>query len=62
MAAVNALWKGNRLMTPIGGGVRIEPWRALESGVVMADKDGNVKKVRDAIDIKALAKDRWWWD
>ena len=29
--AVNAIWRGNTLMTPLGGGVHVEPRQALRS-------------------------------
>ena len=31
-AAVNVFWKGNSLMSPIGGGVNIQPRKAISSG------------------------------
>jgi len=60
--AVAAFWKGNRLVTPIGGGIRIEPTEALQTANVLADKDGKVAKQREAIDLKNLAPNQWWWD
>jgi hypothetical protein len=60
--AVNSRWTGNRLMTPIGGGVSIHAARALDSENLLSDEEGQVKAVRNQIDIKALAKDKWWWD
>ena len=49
-------------MTPIGGGVSIQAARALDSENLLSDEEGRVKAVRNQIDIKALAKDKWWWD
>lgn len=60
--AVAAFWKGNRLATPIGGGVHIEPHEALKSSNLLDDKGGKVKAKRDEINLNALAKDQWWWD
>jgi len=60
--AVAAFWKGNRLATPIGGGVHIEPAEALKSNNLLDDKGGKVKAKRDEINLNALAKDQWWWD
>jgi hypothetical protein len=60
-AAVNSLWKGRRLMTPIGGGVEIRAAKALEAGNVKPD-DGAVAKAKGEIDITSLPADRWWWD
>ncbi len=58
---VNAIWKGNHLMTPVGGGVEIQPAKAIESDKLMADEKGKVAKLREEIKIN-LAKGQWWWD
>jgi hypothetical protein len=58
--AVNSLWKGRRLMTPVGGGVRIEPLLALENP--LPDEGSRVHSARDAVDLSELAPDQWWWD
>jgi hypothetical protein len=60
--AVTSLWKGQRLMTPVGGGVRIQPENALTSSNLLSDKDAKVAKQRDAIDLKSLKDNQWWWD
>jgi len=57
---VNSLWKGNRLLTPAGGGVSIRPDEALRTENLVADEDGSMAKVRG--ELPALPKDRWWWD
>ena len=49
-------------MTPIGGGVSIEPLKALEASALLTDEEGRVRAARAAVDIKALPADRWWWD
>ncbi len=59
--AINAVWKGHTLMTPIGGGVHIEPTQALASGNRLSDEDGKVAKARRQVKID-LAKGQWWWD
>ena len=59
---VTAVWKGARLMTPVGGGVHIEPTQAIQSSNVMADDDGKVEEARTAISLKELAANQWWWD
>ncbi len=41
--AVNSIWKGNRLMTPVGGGVHIEADRALRSDSLLSDEGHNVR-------------------
>jgi hypothetical protein len=57
---VNSLWKGNRLLTPAGGGVSIRPDEALRSENLLADENGAVTKLRD--ELVRPADDRWWWD
>jgi hypothetical protein len=59
--AVNAVWKGRSLMTPIGGGVTIEATQALKDDNLLADKKGKVAKTREGVKLK-LAKGQWWWD
>jgi hypothetical protein len=59
--AVNSMWKGRRLMTPVGGGVQIRAGEAVEDSNLLQD-DGEVAAARAGIDIKALGADRWWWD
>lgn len=59
--AVNAMWKGNRLLTPVGGGVEIRPNLALSEGNLLSD-DGSAAKAREAVDITSMPADRWWWD
>ncbi|HWB10775.1 MAG TPA: DUF1598 domain-containing protein [Pirellulales bacterium] len=59
---VTSMWKGGRLVTPVGGGVRIEAERALESANLLADEDGRVEEARDAVDLSKVAADQWWWD
>lgn len=60
--AVNAIWKGNTLMTPVGGGVCVRPMLALASDRIKPDEEGELKKLHEQIQIQALPKDRWWWD
>jgi len=61
-SAVNAIWHGNHLMTPIGGGVHIDPREALSPSNMQRDTDSKVEKARDQVDLKSLAKGQWWWD
>ncbi len=58
--AVASVWKRNRLMTPIGGGVRIQPKKAVDKAQV--DLEGSVAKTREEVDLKSLAAGQWWWD
>ena len=60
--AVNAIWKGSHLMTPIGGGVHIDPHEAIETYNMLKDDGGKVSQARAKLDMKDLAKGRWWWD
>jgi hypothetical protein len=56
---VNAVWKGNRLLSPAGGGVSAAPEEALDAKRVVKDSDGKLNGVR--IKQPAAAED-WWWD
>jgi hypothetical protein len=60
--ACTAIWKGNRLMTPVGGGVQMEPTRALATDVRLKDDKGTVKQAHDSIKLDSLAQGQWWWD
>ena len=57
-----AIWKGNTLLTPVGGGVTIHPREALKSKNRLADEDGKISEVRESVSLKDLPADRWWWD
>lgn len=59
-AAVNVVWKGNRLLAP-GGGVSIQPSLALNSEHLLPDKDGNVHETHQDV-ASTLPADQWWWD
>ena len=60
--AVNAIWRGNTLMTPLGGGVNMQPRVALSSDHLTVDTSGEVVGVKkDAADVQ-LADGQWWWD
>lgn len=60
--AVNSMWKGRKLMTPVGGGVEIRANQAVEAENRLADNDGAVAKAKDAIDLSSLPASQWWWD
>jgi hypothetical protein len=60
--ACTAIWKGNRLMTPVGGGVRIEPLEAIQPSRLLADEQGAVKDARAKVSVDGLANGQWWWD
>jgi len=57
-----AVWKGNVLMTPVGGGVTIHPQQALVTKNLLADEDGKITEVRESVSLGELPADRWWWD
>lgn len=59
--AVNAIWRGNRLMTPVGGGVQILANRALDSSNLLPDEEGTVSKTRQQLKPDVPAG-QWWWD
>ena len=61
-SAVNSMWKGRQLATPIGGGVEIRAHMALDSDHTLADEDGSLQSARDSIGIADLSADEWWWD
>ena len=60
--AVNAIWKGNTLMTPLGGGVHMQPRLALRDGTLQVDQSGENDKAKKASGPKGLADGQWWWD
>lgn len=61
-SAVNSMWKGRRLATPVGGGVQIEAGQALSSANLLADEKGELAEARDAVNLSDLPADAWWWD
>jgi hypothetical protein len=60
--AVNAMWRGNTLITPIGGGVQMRPTEAVSATNLLEDEGAKVKEARAANDLSKLAPDQWWWD
>ncbi|MGD9636426.1 MAG: DUF1598 domain-containing protein [Pirellulales bacterium] len=61
-SAVNSMWKGSMLVTPIGGGVQMRPTEAISPTNLLEDKDQEVAKARTETDLSHLAPDQWWWD
>jgi len=59
---INAVVKQGSLMTPIGGGVHIQPRVALNSDKASVDTEGKIENVRDSITFDSLAEGQWWWD
>lgn len=60
--AVNAIFKGGSLMTPVGGGVSIQPLKAVSEGKIKYDQKGLINKVRSTVDTESLDDGQWWWD
>ena len=60
-SAINAVWKGSRLMTPIGGGVQIEAGMALDPEKTLEDEDGKLVVLRKTV-APELEAGQWWWD
>ena len=60
--AINAVWKDGVFMTPIGGGVVMQPKFALDAEHVKVETTGEVTKVRDEVRLDHLAAHQWWWD
>ncbi len=60
--AINALWKQRVFMTPIGGGVSIQPRNALSIDNMKVDEKGEVNEIRKSISLGHLDSGQWWWD
>jgi hypothetical protein len=60
----NALFKNNVLMTPIAGGVAVQPKIALNSDRLKRDEEGKISQAQAQSESKLnqLAKGQWWWD
>ena len=58
--AIAAVWRGNRLLTPIGGGVTMQPRLALDAENLLLDDSGTVASVRG--ESLTAPAGRWWWD
>lgn len=60
--AVNAIWRGNTLMTPLGGGVHVEPRMALNKDRVEVDLTGANDQTKQSAGPANLTPGQWWWD
>ena len=60
--AVNAIWRGSTLMTPLGGGVQMQPRLALRKDRVAVDTKGDNNRVKQTAGPSNLADGQWWWD
>jgi hypothetical protein len=61
-SAANAVIKGNTLMTPIGGGVNIQPRQALRRDRIQKDEDGQLLEEHSRISVRNVKPGQWWWD
>ena len=61
-SAVNSIWKGNQLMTPVGGGVTVRAHEALATDNLLSDDGQKVEKTHQNTTLKGLADGQWWWD
>lgn len=59
---VTAVWKHNRLLTPVGGGVLLEPREALHAKNRLPDEGRCVSTLRDSANLNDLPVHQWWWD
>jgi hypothetical protein len=50
------------LMTPLGGGVHMQPSQALRSDRVQIDVKGESNDVKKSAGPSNLADGQWWWD
>ena len=57
--AVNAVRRGSRLLTPIGGGVVITPRESFAKENLQIDENGTLYEQHDSLKIPA---DSWYWD
>ncbi len=60
--ACTAVWKGARLVTPVGGGVQVEPLKAISTENRQTDEQGELSKAKHQVKLDNLAKGQWWWD
>lgn len=60
--AVNSIWKGSHLATPVGGGVQIRATDVLKSENLIPDEKHTVQTARESINLSDLPEDKWWWD
>jgi len=60
--AVNSIWKGNQLMTPVGGGVTVRAHEALSTENLLSSDDQKVEQAHQQTAVQGLAAGQWWWD
>ena len=59
--AVNAIWRGSRLLTPIGGGVHISARRLASSDATEEDSALSDAQAKASAP-ESLSAGQWWWD
>lgn len=59
---VTSVWKGNRLLTPVAGGVTIQAKQALAVENQLDDTDGKTAQAHKNVKVDALKAGQWWWD
>ena len=59
---VTSVWKGNRLLTPVAGGVTIQAKQALATDNQIDDQDGKTAQAQKAVKLSNLKPGQWWWD
>jgi hypothetical protein len=59
---VTSVWKGNRLLTPVAGGVTIQAKQALAIDNQLDDQDGKTAAAHKAVKLANLKAGQWWWD
>ncbi|MCE9604796.1 MAG: DUF1598 domain-containing protein [Planctomycetia bacterium] len=59
---VTSVWKGNRLLTPVAGGVTIQPRQALATDNQLEDQEGKIAQARKQVSLQNLKPGQWWWD
>ena len=60
-SAVTAVWRGNTLTTPIGGGVEIFAKRAFNEENLLSADDKTVADEQKAVE-ENLPENGWWWN
>lgn len=61
--AVNVVIKGAATMTPIGGGVNIQPLKAVSKDRMKKDETGKIESTaKSANAVQGLDAGQWWWD
>ncbi|MEM9943478.1 MAG: DUF1598 domain-containing protein [Planctomycetota bacterium] len=58
----NAKWVGNYFMSPIAGGVSIQPRVALNSDRINVANSDKLNAMKSEITVDNLSDGQWWWD